>query len=48
MMRRLLRAKLDNDVAGVREVAALLRTIKAGWDAIAPQANSVPVRAMAG
>ncbi|MDR3416966.1 MAG: flagellar export chaperone FliS [Nevskia sp.] len=37
MMRRLVRAKLDNDVAGVREVAALLRTVKAGWDAIAPQ-----------
>jgi len=48
MMRRLLRAKLDNDVAGVREVAALLRTIKAGWDAIAPQANALPARAMAG
>ena len=37
MTRRLARAKLDNDAAGVREVAALLRTIKAGWDAIAPQ-----------
>ena len=43
MMRRLLRAKIDNDVAGVREVAALVRTIKAGWDAIAPKAE-VPVR----
>ena len=39
MMRRLMRAKIENDADGVREVAALLRTIKAGWDAIAPQVN---------
>jgi flagellar protein FliS len=43
MLRRLLRAKIENDVGGVREVAALLRTVKAGWDAIAPRAEA-PVR----
>ena len=32
MGRRLLRANLDNDAAGVDEVAGLLRTIKAAWD----------------
>jgi flagellar protein FliS len=37
MIRRLIKAKLENDAEGVREVAGLLRTIKAGWDAIAPQ-----------
>lgn len=47
MMRRLLRAKLDGDIAGVREVAALLRTVKAGWDAIAPGALAPPGRAFA-
>jgi flagellar secretion chaperone FliS len=47
MLRRLLRAKLDNDVGGVREVAALLRTIKAGWDAIAPKAEAGARRAEA-
>jgi flagellar protein FliS len=36
MMRRLLAAKLQNDLAAINEVTALLRTIKAGWDAIAP------------
>lgn len=41
MMRRLLRAKLDDDIAGVREVVALLRTVKAGWDAIAPGAGEI-------
>jgi flagellar secretion chaperone FliS len=37
MMRRLVHAKFHNDAAAVKEVMALLRTIKAGWDAIAPQ-----------
>jgi flagellar protein FliS len=37
MMRRLLHAKLRDDADAVREVMSLLRTIKAGWDAIAPQ-----------
>ncbi|MDE0856046.1 MAG: flagellar export chaperone FliS [Nevskia sp.] len=37
MMRRLIHAKLHNDAAAVQEVIGLLRTIKAGWDAIAPQ-----------
>ncbi len=39
MMRRLVYAKIHNDVAAVQEVMELLRTIKAGWDAIAPKAN---------
>ena len=37
MMRRLVHAKFHNDAAAVKEVMGLLRTIKAGWDAIAPQ-----------
>jgi flagellar protein FliS len=36
MMRRLLHAKVNNDAEAVKEVVRLLRTIKAGWDAIAP------------
>lgn len=47
MLRRLLRAKIDNDAGGVREVAALLRTVKAGWDAIAPRADAGVRRAEA-
>ena len=38
MMRRLLHAKLNNDASAVLEVMTLLRTVKAGWDAIAPTA----------
>ncbi len=34
MGRRLLRANLDNDAAGIDEVAGLLRTLKAAWDDI--------------
>jgi flagellar protein FliS len=37
MMRRLLHAKLHDDVAAVREVSELLRTVKSGWDQIAPE-----------
>jgi flagellar protein FliS len=37
MMRRLIHAKINNDVEAVKEVASLLRTVKSGWDAIAPQ-----------
>ena len=37
MMRRLVHAKFHNDAAAVQEVIGLLRTVKAGWDAIAPQ-----------
>ena len=36
MMRRLLHAKLHNDVDAVKDVGRLLRTIKSGWDAITP------------
>ena len=36
MMRR--HAKLNNDASAVLEVMTLLRTVKAGWDAIAPTA----------
>jgi flagellar protein FliS len=39
MMRRLVHAKLANDVEAVKEVMALMRTVKAGWDAIAPVAG---------
>ena len=39
MMRRLVQAKLHNDAEAVKEVMDLLRTIKAGWDAIAPRPN---------
>ncbi|MBL6750913.1 MAG: flagellar export chaperone FliS [Nevskia sp.] len=38
MMRRLVHAKLADDVDTIKEVMALMRTIKAGWDAIAPAA----------
>lgn len=38
MMRRLLQAKLGNDLAAVNEVIALLRTLQSGWEAIAPKA----------
>jgi flagellar protein FliS len=34
--RRLLEANLHNDVAALGEVAALLKEIRAGWQAIAP------------
>ncbi len=34
MGRRLLRANLDNDAAGIEEVAELLRTIKGAWDEV--------------
>ena len=39
MMRRLLHAKLHNDAEAVKEVMTLLRTVKSGWDAIAPKAG---------
>lgn len=35
MIRRLAHAKLHNDLDAIKEVTALLRTIKNGWDAIA-------------
>jgi len=39
MMRRLVHAKIQDDAEAVKEVMELLRTIKAGWDAIAPRPN---------
>jgi flagellar protein FliS len=37
MMRRLIHAKLHDDMEAVKEVMELLRTIKFSWDAIAPK-----------
>lgn len=34
MGRRLLKANLDNDAAGVEEVVELLRTLKSAWDEV--------------
>lgn len=36
MTRRLLEANLRNDVEAINETAQLMRTIKSGWDGIAP------------
>lgn len=36
MQRRLFRANVDNDIAGLVEVADLVDTIRAAWSAIAP------------
>lgn len=36
MLRRLLKAHIENDTAILDEVAALLREIKSGWDGIKP------------
>jgi len=36
MQRRLLESNLHNDVDGLDEVARLLRTIRSGWQGIAP------------
>ena len=36
MLRRLLKAHVENDAAILDEVAALLREIKSGWDGIKP------------
>jgi flagellar protein FliS len=38
--KRLTEANLANDLAGIDEVAGLLREIKAGWDGIAAQARA--------
>ena len=37
MQRRLLEANLQNDEAIIDEVAALMKTIKSGWDGIAQE-----------
>ncbi|HSW15251.1 MAG TPA: flagellar export chaperone FliS [Solimonas sp.] len=34
MGRRLLKANLDNDAAGIEEVADLLRTVKSAWEQV--------------
>lgn len=40
MVRRLMESHLNNDLAGLDEVASLLREIKLGWDAIPQEAIS--------
>lgn len=40
MMRRLLEANLNNDVAILDEVAGLMRELKEAWDAIADQVEA--------
>lgn len=37
MQFRLLEANRDNDAVGIDEVLGLIRTVKSGWDEIAPQ-----------
>ncbi len=39
---RLLEASAQNDIAKVTEVIQLLKTVKSGWDDIAPQASKSP------
>lgn len=39
---RLLEASAQNDIAKVTEVIQLLKTVKSGWDEIAPQASKTP------
>jgi flagellar protein FliS len=39
MVLRLLKANTDNDLAGLDEVAGLVRNIKDGWDGIAGEAR---------
>lgn len=41
MMVRLFEATKDNDPAKVKEVIALVRQIKSGWDGIAAQASEI-------
>ena len=45
MMRRLLQANIENDVAIVDEVAGLMRDIKEAWDAIADDPDVVDTMA---
>lgn len=40
MTRRLVQANLDNDVAGVEEVAELLRTVRSAWQDIGKPATA--------
>jgi flagellar protein FliS len=39
---RLLEASAQNDIAKVTEVIQLLKTVKSGWDEIAPQVSKTP------
>lgn len=43
MERRLLEANVRNDVKALEEVAALLREIRAGWEAIPAELRGTPV-----
>jgi len=39
MQRRLFRANVDLDVAGLEEVADLIETLRSAWTTIAPESN---------
>ena len=45
MQRRLVEANLHGDVAMVDEVSGLMRTVKEGWDGIAPAATTATATA---
>ena len=45
MQRRLFRANADNDVAAIREVMDLLRTLQDAWSAIDPAVTDVTIGA---
>lgn len=41
MQRRLFRANADNDIAAIREVMDLVRTLQEAWSAIDPAVTSI-------
>lgn len=43
MQRRLFRANADNDVAAIREVMDLVRTLQEAWDAIDPSVTDTAI-----